>query len=164
MMNVEIVEVEEGRKDVLMRLLQLYEYEFSVFNETDVNEEGLFEYENFDRYWEKENWHPFLFRYKGNILGFALVRTDLPSKLFDGEKVNDIAEFFIMKRYRRRGLGKRAAFKIFDEFPGRWEIWQLEKNIASKKFWRSILGEYTDGEWHERWGEKGPIQYFDNSE
>lgn len=162
-MDVEIVEVEEERKHVLGRLLQFYLYEFSIYEDTDVNQEGLFEYEHFDKYWKKGNRHPFLFKYQGQLVGFALIRTSLPSKLFDDQTVSEIAEFFVMKKYRRKGIGKNAAFKIFDKFSGRWEIWQLEKNIASKKFWRAIIDEFMDGEWHERWGEKGPIQYFENS-
>ncbi len=160
-MEIEIQKVDESEKHVLDRLLQLYLYEFSVFEDSDVNSDGVFEYEYFDEYWEDDDRHPFFIKCDGELVGFALVMTSRPSWLFDEKTIHTITEFFVMRKYRRTGVGKFASFKIFDEFDGEWEIWQLDKNIDAKKFWRAVIDEYTDGQWFERWGEKGPIQYFE---
>jgi predicted acetyltransferase len=67
----------------------------------------------------------------------------------ENELVNTIAEFFITKRYRRRGLGESAAQQVFDRFPGKWLVTQIEKNIPAQTFWRKIISEFTNGEYED---------------
>lgn len=43
-MNFQIVPVSEEEKTILARLIELYEYDFSGFNNTDVNGLGLYGY------------------------------------------------------------------------------------------------------------------------
>ena len=33
-----------------------------------------------------------------------------------------MSEFFVMYPYRKHGLGKEAAFALFDRFPGTWQL------------------------------------------
>lgn len=44
-MEVEIVEVKENEKKTLLNLIEKYLYEFSQWENTDVNAEGNYEYE-----------------------------------------------------------------------------------------------------------------------
>ena len=77
-----------------------------------------------------------------------------------------IAEFFIMRKYRRRGIGCAVACQIFDRFPGKWEVQQMVSNQRAQFFWRRVIAHYTNGQYHEvtlhdeRW--HGPVQFFDN--
>ena len=48
-----------------------------------------------------------------------------------------------MKKYRRKGVGKVASMKIFDMFPGGWEISQWKNNLPAQNFWKQIINEYT---------------------
>jgi len=72
-----------------------------------------------------------------------------------------------MRKYRREGIGKTAAFFIFDKFRGVWEVHQLENNQPSQHFWRKIISEYTHGQYSETLlnneSSRGPIQQFDNT-
>jgi predicted acetyltransferase len=78
-----------------------------------------------------------------------------------------IAEFFVMRNYRRSGVGTQVAFQLFDRFPGRWEIAQRPNNIEGQTFWRRVTGDYCGGDYLEfvlddsNW--EGPVQVFDNS-
>ena len=67
-----------------------------------------------------------------------------------------------MKKYRKEGIGKQAAFHIFDLFQGVWEVAELETNLPAQKFWRKTISEYTNNEYVEikrdHW--PGPIQRF----
>lgn len=56
-----------------------------------------------------------------------------------------IAEFFILRKYRRQGIAKEAAFKVFDMFKGNWSVSWLEKNLPAKTFWTKVILEYSDG-------------------
>jgi predicted acetyltransferase len=79
-----------------------------------------------------------------------------------------VAEFFVMRKYRRQGVGEQVATLIFDMFPGKWEIQETTKNLSAQAFWRKVIGRYTGGRFGEiflnddRW--HGPVQSFDNSD
>ena len=64
------------------------------------------------------------------LAGFALVFTGEP---------HDIAEFFVMRKYRGRGVGAQAAASLFDQFPGRWTVRQQLTNPAATAFWRKAI-------------------------
>jgi len=98
------------------------------------------------------------------LAGFAPVsaRTLLP-KSAGG---HDLAEFFVLRAYRRRGVGATAARQLFDRFPGRWEVRELAENAPAIASWRRVIDGYTGGDWREhvlddnRWC--GPVQVFDS--
>jgi predicted acetyltransferase/uncharacterized protein (DUF983 family) len=160
------VAVEPARlheKSVLRRLLELYRYDFSEFDGADVDEHGLFGYRYLDHYWTEPDRLPFLIRADGKLAGFALLRREEPGQ----PETLDIAEFFIMRRFRRGGVGRHAAFALFDRFRGRWEIRETAENVPAQQFWRRIVGEYTGGRFEEtvfdRDDERFVLQTFDNT-
>jgi predicted acetyltransferase len=66
--------------------------------------------------------------------------------------VFDMTEFFVLRRFRRHGVGLAAAFAAFDLFKGAWEVRQREENVAATTFWRRAIGDYTGGNYEEsRW-------------
>lgn len=147
-----------GQKPVLRRLMELYLYDFSEYDQADVNEHGSFEYDYLDAYWVEPHRHPFLVRVNGKLAGFALV-----SEIeIDGQKVNSMAEFFVMRKYRRQKVGQAFACRLFDRFAGVWHVAQEEANQPSKIFWRQVIGEYTGGDYREVRlpGWHGPVQEF----
>ncbi len=58
-----------------------------------------------------------------------------------------IAEFFVMKKYRQKGVGRAAAMKIFDMFHGGWEVSQWVNNLSAQNFWRKVISAYTNGKY-----------------
>lgn len=166
-MDLEIIPAKEEDKSVLRRLMELYLYDFSEMDGADVNEAGLFEYDYLDHYWTEEGRHPFLVRVDGKLAGFVLVRQSESRVPGEPEgQVHQIAEFFVMRKYRRKGVGKRLACEIFDRFRGRWEVDEIPENLAAQAFWRRVIGEYTGGKYRELWPNidefEGPVQLFDN--
>ena len=165
-MNVELVEVNETEKSVLRQIMELYAYDFSEFDGADVNEHGLYGYTYFDYYWTEESRHPFFIRVDGKLAGFVLINEYCYVVKEPGTK--SIAEFFVMRKYRRKGIGKTVAFQIFDRFPGKWEVIQHGENEPSKIFWEEIIREYTRGKYKQtdaktEWWE-GRALIFDSSE
>jgi predicted acetyltransferase len=61
-----------------------------------------------------------------------------------------MAEFFIARDYRRRGLGRSAVRLILDRFAGRWEIVEYMRNPAAVSFWRKTLLAYNAAELREK--------------
>jgi predicted acetyltransferase len=146
-------------KSILRNLLQLYLYDFSEYDpiHNDVDNHGLFGYPYFDHYWTEPTRHPFLFRVKDKWAGFALVRAVAKD---NSSTYHSLAEFCILRKYRGQGYGRLAAYKIFDRFPGKWHIAQIQNNLPAQAFWRTVIGEYSQGEYQEHKGEEGPYQLF----
>ncbi|MDR0266537.1 GNAT family N-acetyltransferase [Paenibacillus sp.] len=150
-------------KSVMRNLLELYKYDFSEFDpEDDLNDNGLYEYMYLDHYWTEEGRYPFLFRVDGKLAGFALVRK-LQEERESLLPLHAMAEFFILRKYRRSGAGKQAAFELFDLLPGRWKVGEMESNVPAQKFWRNVIGHYTNDQYEEisEKGWDGPIQCFE---
>lgn len=141
MISVEPILLEQ--KSVFVQMMELYMYDFSEFSDNDINEYGYFGYPRIDDYWNEAGRFPFFIRVEGKLAGLVLVRScceynNLPNP-------HNIAEFFVMKKYRHKGIGKAVAMKIFDMFPGGWEISQWMNNLPARKFWEKVVSEYTNG-------------------
>jgi predicted acetyltransferase len=161
----ELIEAQLAEKSVLRHLMHLYGYDFSEFDGDDVNEHGLFEYKRLDHYWTEPGRYPYLFRIDERWAGFALVQ-EYSSFPANTAPTREIAEFFVMRKYRRRGVGTRLARELFARFPGRWEVAEMPQNVAAQAFWRRVIGEFTDGRFEEHeldsehW--RGPVQVFES--
>lgn len=139
----ELIKVTADKKAVLNNLMEKYLYEFSQWEKTDVDENGLFNYEWLDCYFTEENRYPYFIMSDGRLAGFALV-SDYPEV---PKEPTDfcLSEFFIMYKYRRQGIGREAAYRIFDAHHGKWQLKRHPHNTASVYFWDSAVGKYTNG-------------------
>lgn len=156
-------------KHILQNLMELCQHDYSEFNGDDVNQYGLFGYRYLDHYWTEEGRYPFFIWHGKRLAGFALVRTLATDELItDGDKNEGVvktysmAEFFIMRKYRRKGVGQSAARQLFDRFVGRWRVGQDADNLPAQIFWRKLITAYTGGNFTEIWDSEGgsPTQLF----
>lgn len=146
--NWRLEPVTESERTLLERLFQLYYYDFSEFDPDDVDETGLFEVGGLDKYGREAGHDAFLLRVEGKLAGFALV--DERSPLPDGGDRHYIHEFHVLRAYRRKGLGTRMAWAMFDRYPGGWQIEQIGPNTEAQAFWRRAIDRYTGGRFTER--------------
>lgn len=166
-MKLEIVPVGIEEKEILRNLLEKYDYEFSQYDNRDVNKLGLYGY-HIDNYWiEKKHW-AFFIKVDGKLAGFAMVNDHPEAK---EETDYSLSEFFVMYKYRRLGVGKSVAFKVFDMFKGRWQLKRHPKNVGSVYFWNNVIDEYTKGNYRlvEAYpgseyadGKRGDIFFFES--
>lgn len=152
-----LTEVTPAERPLLERLAQLYLHDFSAFDNAQVDERGRFTDldADFAAYGTDPARHAFLLRVGGNAAGFALV--DELSLRPNGNDRHYIAEFFVMRAYRRRGYGAAVAHELFDRFPGPWQVAQVEANRPAQAFWRRVIDGYTDGRYRERRSPTGAI-------
>ncbi len=146
-MNIELVPVQESEKSVLRQMIELYEYDLSVYTHEDLNQHGFYGYSYFDYYWNEKNRYAYFVKCDSILCGFVLVNDYCYA--LKGEASKSISEFFIMKKFRRFGIGKKIANEIFDLFPGKWEVNQIPGNEISYKFWETVISEYTDGDYEK---------------
>lgn len=147
-MEISLKRVPYEQKHILWNLLELYCYDFSEYLKSDVNESGRFGYRYLDHYWTETGRFPFLIYCDAKIAGFVLINQHiLLSKNRGGFA---LSEFFILRRYRRIGVGQAAAFAAFDRFPGKWELSIIQKNVPAAHFWRAVIKKYTKGNFQEK--------------
>ena len=121
-MDTEVIEAMLDDKPIIRHLMELYQHDLSEFDGEDVNDHGLFGYIYLDNYWVEDGRFPFLIRVDGKLGGFVLVNQH--SYTEEGEYC--IAEFFVLRKYRRQGVGRKAAQVVFDKFPVMWEVGELK--------------------------------------
>jgi len=130
---------------LLSNLLELYIHDLSeAFPNVELGPDGRFGYGKLALYWsEPESHFPFLIRCDGRVAGFALATRGSPAT--DEPDVFDVAEFFVLRRYRRSGVGDRAAALLWNRLPGRWIVRVSEGNTGALAFWRGVIAKYTNG-------------------
>ena len=143
-MNVKLVKVKEEQKSILAHLIELYEYDFSDFEDSDVNAYGLYGYSYLDYYWTEAGRYAYFIQVDGKLAGFAMVcGYCYVSKKPD---THSMAEFFVMKKYRHRGIGKQAALEVLNSHPGSWELMVHPNNPVSHVFWENVIRQAASGE------------------
>ena len=133
---------------IVQNLFALYAHDMSEFVGGDVEDDGRFAIPvSLASYWEgpdASQRYPFLVRADGKLAGFALVR-----RIATNPVTYDMGEFFILRKFRRSGLGRRVACGLFDRFAGDWEVREIPSNTVAQTFWRRIIADYTLEEFTE---------------
>jgi predicted acetyltransferase len=127
---------------IVRRLVQLYVYDL-VGERWGVEADGTYAPRRWHRhFWRRHGRHHFIVRVNGRPAGFALVR-EMPA--VDGVPSREMTEFFVLKTYRRAGVGTRVARALFRRFPGRWEVSVLTWNVIARPFWRRVIRRVAVG-------------------
>lgn len=145
--RVMLAEVPAERKSTVENLVQLYLHDFSEFaaigtGHGEVDEEGRFPYRWLDSYWREEGRLPFTIQADDHLAGFALInRWSALARPLD----QAVAEFFVLRKYRRSRVGSRAAQLLFARCPGQWEVPVAWYNQPALSFWRKVVAAAADG-------------------
>ena len=137
---IELVKKEE--KDILRNLMEKYHYEHSQYDDRDVNNLGLYGYDYLDCYWTENNRFPYFIKVKNKLAGFVMVNDYNETKL---DTNYTMSEFFIMYKYRRKGIGKYTVNYILEKHKGKWQLSYHPNNESSKNFWIKTIDKYTKG-------------------
>jgi predicted acetyltransferase len=141
--RVDVVRAEPADRALIEGLFQFYVYDFSEFQaaespDFDLNGEARFDpYPALDQYWSDPACIPLLIRFLGRPVGFALVNAFAHS---GGVCDHSMAEFFVMRKYRREAVGAIAVSEILQSHPGRWEVAIARRNDGALAFWPRVLG------------------------
>jgi predicted acetyltransferase len=150
----QLVRAPAGQRELLAHLLELYSHDLSGIFGLAVGEDGRFGYPRLDQYWAfPETHHPFVFRYGGSVAGFALVTRGSPVTTDPSDL--DMAEFFVLRRYRRMGVGRQAACALWGALPGRWIVRVSEANLPGMAFWESVIRHTSDDHTTRAWENHG---------
>jgi predicted acetyltransferase len=139
--GVEVLPAAREHEPVLANMLELYAYDFSEVCDLQLWPDGRYHYPALPLYWQEKTRFPFLVKAGGHLAGFVLVSS---GSLISGDpQVWDMAEFFVMRRYRRQGIGAAVAQEIWRRFPGPWDVRVLESNQPAQAFWQATLHAFA---------------------
>jgi len=147
MLPSELVISRIGREsDILLRnLFEHYCHDMSEWLDFDTRDDGSYRYDT-TSVWTQGS-KAYLARIGHSIAGFALIRSG--SEWLGDIGAHDVQEFFVMRRFRRRGIGKRMATLVWNEHPGEWLVRVLEVNAPAIVFWKAAISDFSMGSYQE---------------
>ena len=132
-----------------------------VFSTTSLGEMGYSPQDQLSRWFGDSSVNPLVIVRGTDPVGFAMVAKGSSAA---GRPPVDyrMAEFFVMRTFRRRGVGRLAVELILNRFAGRWEINEYLRNPVAVSFWRRVIAWYTQGRYQERVTNGEVRQVFDS--
>lgn len=123
-------------KTAIWNLFQLYCHDTSDEDECDVEEDGLYALsrEYFDQYWTRPRWSAHLLRWHGAIAGFALIEASEAL-----ESAQELADLFVLKRFRRQGIAQEVALHFMAERTTPWTVVVFDAAPAAQAFWKKMF-------------------------
>lgn len=138
--DIKIIPASIDQMPILANLLELYAHDFSEYWKFDIGDNGFYGYEDLPLYWSEPNRHPFIIYVKNKIAGLVMVQKGSP--ISEDKEIWDIAEFFIMKKYKKQGIGTAVAQEIWKRFKGRWQVRVLIENEVACAFWLQAITKF----------------------
>jgi predicted acetyltransferase len=89
----------------------------------------------------------YLARIGTSIAGFALIGSS--ANWLGDIDAHDVHEFFVIRKFRRRGVGNEMATLLWNEHPGEWLVRVFEANAPAVLFWRAAISGYSLGAYQE---------------
>lgn len=137
--SIELLQTGPDQAELIRNLYQFYAYESSDWEQEDVEVDGRFyiHEEHLTRYWQAPEWSANLILVDGFIAGFYLVeRSELP-----GLDALELADLFILKRYRRKGIGRAVASQVLTATQNDWLVRFYDQDEAAQAFWRAVFDQ-----------------------
>lgn len=135
--------IDESNSHIFDELAQDYEDEFSSTSGKKKNQDGKYSIDvdwripNVGYYWKEGS----------KIVGFSIVES------IDG--YFEIVDFYVVPAYRKKMVATMA-FAVFNKHHGPWRVRQIPGSEAATKFWRKVIGEYTNENYTESQIENPP--------
>ncbi|MDX5371447.1 MAG: GNAT family N-acetyltransferase [Pseudomonadaceae bacterium] len=138
-MQIELLPTTAEQLPLIANLYQYYAYESSDWEQEDVETDGRFyiHVPHLRRYWQEPEWSAQLILADGFIAGFLLIeRSELP-----GIDALELADLFILKKYRRLGIGRALAERTLCQGERAWLVRFYRQDELAAAFCQRVLGE-----------------------
>lgn len=137
-MTIDLTRATREEIPVLRSLMQFYLYDIASLDHWDLREDGAYgNPERIESFWVEKDYDRFLIRVDGVLAGFAIT-----SRSPDAA-IHVINEFFVLRRYRRSGVGRAVARRLFEGHDGTWYLTVMRANVPAQDFWASVISDLT---------------------
>ncbi len=146
-MKIELIPATKEEIPVLRKLMQFYLYDIAALDHWDIRQDG--EYGNPERiesFWVDGQYERFIIQVEGILAGFVLTSHKFTD---DNIRINLVSEFFVLRRYRRTGVGRKIATRLFEEVGETWEISVMRSNTPAQEFWARIVSDHIGRSFRE---------------
>lgn len=160
-MKVKLRKIDRSERVMVDNLFKLYLYDMSQYTGWEVDNTGFINFDSsqiLDPYWNEDHHYPFFIMVDGEIAGFSLIR-----KWPDDTSITDMGQFFILRKFIGKGIGKIAFKESTSKFPGRWLTRVLTNNEGALKFWKKVIADITNNAFNEDvkiYNGKTPMHYL----
>lgn len=147
--RIKLISASLAQYPIIQNMTRFYVYDMSECMGFDpdwaLSEEGLYTCFDFKKYWHEPNTFPFLVKYDDELVGFVIIdkKGKFPQTDFN------MTQFFIIKRFARKGVGTAVAEQCFKQFRGIWEVMVMPRNENAYRFWRRVIKEFTNHHFQE---------------
>jgi predicted acetyltransferase len=141
--NITLRAATAADRELLGNLLELYIHDLSaLFPQVQLGADGRFGYPALPQYLAgASNRWAWLIEVEGNIAGFVLAQRGSPAS--DDPHVLDVAELFVLRRFRKEGVGSGAALALWQRLPGPWTVRVSPRNTGALAFWRATVARHV---------------------
>jgi predicted acetyltransferase len=129
---------------VLRNLFEHYLHDMAEWFLFDTKANGSYAFDT-SIIWER-GYGAYLVKVGEALAGFALIGS---AAEWLGSGTHDVDEFFVLRRFRRSGVGQLMATRLWDERPGQWLVRAFEANVPAVPFWRAAIARYSGGVFRE---------------
>jgi predicted acetyltransferase len=141
MSEIKLIHAKEEHFSVLSNLSKYYTYDVSEFASElygyEIGPDGNYA-ECVKEYWEDPTINSILLQVDDEWAGFALVKTHTNTD----KTHHEIAEFFVVRKFRRNGIATLFAHRVFDTYPGNWEVNVWPGNPVAVAFWGKAISKH----------------------
>jgi predicted acetyltransferase len=127
---------------IVKNLVPYYIYDMSEYMAWATTSDGRHDgCDGIEAYWSDSDKHAFILRAGREPAGFVLLLEGNHGPSID----YSFTDFFVLRKFRRRGVGEQIARQLFTRYPGRWQVDHLKDNKPAAAFWRKVIRRYTRG-------------------
>ena len=133
-MKIELEKVTIKEKEILNNLLEYYQYDFNIFYNDDLNENGRFVFIKTEKYFKQSGNQDFFVVLDEKYAGFILISKDT----IYTNNGSCIEEFWIMPKYRKGMFSFQVLKKLVNIIKGKIEFIVLKENkrwLKSLNYW-----------------------------
>lgn len=133
-MQIERLITEPQHLELLSNLYQFYVYDSSGWALDDIQGDGRYAVSDthLARYWQSPGWRAELILADGCLAGFVLIER----LAVDGQTYDELADLFVLPKYRRLGIASLLVEQILAERTGPWLVCFYDQDAAAKQFWQ----------------------------
>ena len=145
MKNINLRQIIYNQKGVLENLFSYYVYDMSEFLGLSITDNGLFTFDknSLTAYWHQNDHKPYFIYVENEIAGFVLLR-----RYPECKSIWDIEQYFVLKKFKGQGVGKRAFQQLTEKYPGQWQVRILKENKMAIKFWLATIESIVKTDYH----------------
>ncbi len=153
-MNIELIRV--GSNDTqLEEIFPIYVSEMvKHLDQSEEKNKSINPAEILKNYWAQSPIWPYLMIVGDEVAGFCMLRH------YPGEfETIDIDQYYVVKTFRRQGVGIKSLTMLVKMHPGNWLIRVLKPNDGAFKFWVNAV-ESCIGKNYENRNEKDDMHFI----